>query len=192
MGLKRTIALGLLAATPAWADFDPSDYPPYEICALCHGLYGQSATGRFPNLAGQPRDYLHSQIEAFRAGARHNDGGQMAAIVTEIEEDAIPVVVEWFSTQDPPPPFDTGGSDTGAVQFSELGCDSCHDNSSTQDAHIPYLSAQHPSYLEKQMLDFRENRRINLPVHAAHSRLLAGPDIDPAAIAAYLAAQERP
>ena len=39
-------------------------------CAGCHGPNGISATGAFPNLAGQKADYLAAQLKAFRAKTR--------------------------------------------------------------------------------------------------------------------------
>jgi len=79
--MKPLWAFLLFAAGPAAADFDAEAYPAYETCALCHGLYGQSRLAKFPHLAGQKPGYVRAQIEAFLAGERSNDGGQMAAIV---------------------------------------------------------------------------------------------------------------
>lgn len=40
-------------------------------CANCHGTDGGAASGSaMPKLAGMPRDYLSSQLKAFKAGSR--------------------------------------------------------------------------------------------------------------------------
>ncbi|GAB3766208.1 hypothetical protein GCM10028796_25060 [Ramlibacter monticola] len=40
-------------------------------CAQCHGTDGRTAPGSaLPSLAGQPRDYLLAQLQAFKAGTR--------------------------------------------------------------------------------------------------------------------------
>ncbi|WP_238587798.1 c-type cytochrome [Caenimonas sp. SL110] len=40
-------------------------------CANCHGTDGRSVTGSSaPPLAGMPRDYIASQLKAFKAGTR--------------------------------------------------------------------------------------------------------------------------
>lgn len=192
MGLKRAIAIAILAASPVRADFDPTAYPPYETCALCHGLFGVSHSGKFPNLAGQQPDYIRAQIAAFLSGDRHNDGGQMAAIVTELAPEAIPIVVDWFATQDPPTAYDAPQTSTGADSYASLGCAACHANTPQQAGDVPYLSAQHASYLAKQMRDFRDGARSGLPVHGLHATLLAVPDAELDAIATYLAAEDRP
>ena len=93
MGMVRKAVFGLLfTATAAQADYDPSQYPAYETCALCHGLFGVSHTAKFPNLGGQKQDYIEAQVRSFLEGHRTNDGGQMAAIVTELQPEDIPFV----------------------------------------------------------------------------------------------------
>lgn len=172
-------------ATPVWSDFDASSYPPYERCALCHGLFGQSHNAKFPHLAGQKPKYIEAQLEAFLSGARTNDGGQMSAIVTELKPEEFSVVVEWFSTQDPPPPGDAPQDTTGADFVTELGCFGCH----TTDADmVPYLSAQHAGYLAKQMTDFATGARNSGGIH---KDLLTPVTSDIQAIAAYLSSLER-
>ena len=40
------------------------------ICAPCHGFDGIGHDGTVPNLAGQNREYLARQLQAFRSGER--------------------------------------------------------------------------------------------------------------------------
>ena len=192
MGLRATALLLSVAAGAAEADYDPSAYPPYETCALCHGLYGVSHTAKFPNLGGQKPDYIEAQIRAFLSGTRTNDGGQMATIVTELEPEAIPVVVAWFSTQDPPNPYAAEDTDAGADLFFALGCAGCHDNAVDGPPDVPFLTAQHPGYLAKQMTDFRDGRRDAVSHPGLHTSLLAIAEAQIQAIATYLAAEPRP
>lgn len=39
-------------------------------CAACHGTDGRSVTQEVPSLAGRPRDYIVTQMRAFRDGTR--------------------------------------------------------------------------------------------------------------------------
>ena len=105
MAARALALLTMLLASPAVADYDPSQYPAYETCALCHGLYGVSHTGKFPNLGGQKQAYIEAQVRAFRDGHRTNDGGQMVTIVTELHPEDIPFAAEWFASQEPPAPY---------------------------------------------------------------------------------------
>lgn len=191
MTARPLALLAILVASPATADYDPSQYPAYETCALCHGLFGVSHTGKFPNLGGQKQAYIEAQVRAFRDGHRTNDGGQMVTIVTELHPEDIPFVAEWFASQDPPAPYPAETTDAGRAEFAELGCASCHDNTPTGDPHVPHLTAQKPDYLIKQMTDFRDGARDALALPGMHQDLLTIPDTEITAIAHYLAAEPR-
>ena len=41
-------------------------------CVACHGVDGNSATGDFPRIAGQPADYLAKALRDYKSGARKN------------------------------------------------------------------------------------------------------------------------
>ncbi len=185
--MKPLWAFLLFAAGPAAADFDAEAYPAYETCALCHGLYGQSRLAKFPHLAGQKPGYVRAQIEAFLAGERSNDGGQMAAIVTELKPKDVPLVVAWFSEQDPPEPDRDAFSTKGRELTEAYGCLTCHKET---DA-APHLSAQHKGYLKKQMEDFREGRRTHSDVAELHKRMFEQDEAGIAEIAGYLSSLER-
>ncbi|MDD9728461.1 c-type cytochrome [Mameliella sp. AT18] len=191
MGPKPAfIAIALAMAAPASADFDAEAFPPYERCALCHGLFGVSANARFPNLAGQEPIYIENQVRAFLSGDRHNDGGQMSSIVTELKPEEIAVVVEWFSTQDPPAPAPQGNAE-GRTLYKARNCGTCHD-AETSYLGVPHLTAQHAAYLAKQMRDFRDGTRGTHLGCLPHGPMMPADDGEIAAIAAYLASVPRP
>lgn len=62
-------------------------------CASCHGAKGQGIPVQFPRLAGQHADYIYAQLNAFRVGARANDGAKMmrtiAAKMTDSDMQAV-------------------------------------------------------------------------------------------------------
>ncbi|WP_421906670.1 c-type cytochrome [Mameliella sp.] len=180
----------LALAAPACADFDAEAFPPYERCALCHGLFGVSARARFPNLAGQEPVYIENQVRAFLSGGRHNDGGQMSSIVTELKPEEIAVVVEWFSTQDPPAPAPEGNA-KGRALYGARNCGDCHD-AETSYLGVPHLTAQHADYLANQMRDFRDGTRGTHLGCLPHGPMMPDDDNEIAAIAAYLASVPRP
>lgn len=74
--LAATMAL-LLAAGAAGAA-----PPQAEACAACHGADGLSVAADIPHLAGQRREYLLRQLQAFRDGTRPNE--LMAAIARQL------------------------------------------------------------------------------------------------------------
>lgn len=191
MAVRGALFAMLLGAGPAVANsFGSDDDAPYEVCALCHSLDGVSRTAKFPKLAGQPAPYIEKQLQDFLSGARQNDGGQMAAIVTEITADDIPVVAEWFSMQPAPPPTDTGDVSAGEAAFETLGCLACHDGARANDM-TPHLTAQHASYLQKQMVDFRDGARDNDPGGMMRAAMTYLTDPQISELAAYLAGTTR-
>jgi len=116
----------------------------------------------------------------------------MSSIVTELHPLDIPLVVEWFSTQAPPEPYPAEKTGIGADTVDLLGCTQCHTNTADGPADVPFLTAQHPGYLTKQMQDFRDGRRTSHESAALHGDILRVSDDTLEAIAAYLGAQERP
>lgn len=96
------LACAALPAFPAAADsIDDSLFAPEEKCGYCHGLDGNSATGRFPRLGGQRFEYLLKQLRDFRAGRRRNDSGVMATNAEPLEEPDVGRVARYFSEQPP-------------------------------------------------------------------------------------------
>lgn len=201
-GAFAALAIVLPAAfpTPLAADMlDTSGVEPWELCGLCHGLDGNSATSRFPRIAGQKAAYIERQVRAFRSGTRTNDGGQMQSIVHEIEEDDIARIARYFAGQTvaaPEPWGDDGAS--GAALFAAgrdgvPACATCHaaDAAPPEGLVPPHLTAQHRDYLAKQLEDFAAGDRDDDPggVMQAIASQLTGAEI--AALADYLSQTPR-
>lgn len=186
-------AVLLLGANIANADMiDTAGMEPWEVCGLCHGLDGLSATAKFPRLAAQNPDYIAKQLLDFRDGRRENDGGQMRDIASEVAPDDIPAIAAWFASQQPPAPdASTADAERGQALYAEKDCASCHEGR-PEGLAPPQLQAQHARYLTKQLLDFRDGARTNDPdgVMQAVAEELADDEIE--ALADYLAASPRP
>lgn len=166
---------------------------PYEICGLCHSLDGVSKMAKFPKLAGQPALYIKKQIKDFMEGKRTNDGGQMVAIMTEVDPTTIDEIAKWFASQTPPSPDIETDLDLslGKSLFEEQKCATCHRGVGQQAPHIPYLSAQHQAYLAKQMRDFRDGNRENDAGHLMQKAMGPLTDDEIELISSYLASKER-
>jgi cytochrome c553 len=74
MKLKTVLLAALLSsALPVLAGGDASvGKKKAEPCKACHGENGLSATGDFPNLAGQHNDYLVFVLNHYKNGKRKN------------------------------------------------------------------------------------------------------------------------
>lgn len=157
---------------------DKEGMAAWEICAMCHSLNGISRMAKFPKLAGQKPAYIIKQFRDFNAGRRTNDGGQMEAITTEVDIDAIEAIANYFA-QLPPPPAAKLESDSESSQLFNDGeeifyqgvgrtqaCANCHAQSDSLEkqqiaANAPRLFGQHKNYLVKQLKDFKSANRAN-------------------------------
>jgi len=73
--LRSLVLLGLLAmALPSFAASGNAEagHKKSEPCKACHGEHGISASGDFPNLAGQNEDYLVAALNHYKNGKRKN------------------------------------------------------------------------------------------------------------------------
>jgi cytochrome c553 len=89
-------ALCLAAGTARAAD-GPAVPPQVSTCQACHGRAGISVSPAIPNLAGQKKAYLASQLQAFRGGSRKND--LMSAIAAQFSDADIEALATWWSVQ---------------------------------------------------------------------------------------------
>lgn len=164
--LWTTTIGGALAANAAHADyFDSGSQPPWEACGYCHNADGISASPRFPNLAGQRRDYLLRQLQAFRDGSRTNDDGVMQAQARSLPPADMAAVANHFSAL--PAPATAALDDAAAATLYRDGsehcampaCALCHGEDGGGSAAIPRLAGQQRAYLGKQLDDFAAGRR---------------------------------
>ena len=154
-------------------------------CAACHGANGIGATDTYPNLAGQHADYIVKQLKAFKAGDRKDPlMGPMAAPLSE--QDMADVAAYFSGLPRDGASQDAGTSDTGAATTAavvayepnpaagkslyELGdasrsigaCIGCHGSEGNSEVLIyPNLANQHPEYIAKQLMNFKNKSRVN-------------------------------
>jgi cytochrome c553 len=71
-------------------------------CGNCHGLRGRGEGVMLPPLAGQPRAYLVSQLNAFRTQRRQNDTVEiMEGIASRLSAEDIDALAQYFSSLRP-------------------------------------------------------------------------------------------
>lgn len=70
-----------------------------SLCGTCHGIDGHSASGEFPNLAGQHRDYLVKQLKAFRDKTRTDP--VMGSMADPLDDKQIGQLADYFATRKP-------------------------------------------------------------------------------------------
>ena len=140
------------------------------MCAGCHGIDGNSVSDAFPALAGRSAGYLTKQLHDFKAGTRIDP--TMNGMASTLSEQDIANLAAYFSGNTP-----KGGAATCSAETLEKGrkiylggnrkrgvsaCMSCHGPSGHGiPPRFPRIGGQHASYIQKQLLAFRDDARTN-------------------------------
>jgi cytochrome c553 len=150
------------------------------MCQGCHGKNGNSTVSQFPILAGQTANYLEYQLRGFQSGKRSDP--VMPGIVANLNKQDFKDLSAYFSSI----PTKSAGADPelalkGKNKVSM--CLGCHGNEAKGRGGFPRLAGQHPDYLKKQLLNFKNRSRKGGPMNSIVSSL-SEQDIDE--ISAYL------
>lgn len=150
-------------------------------CQGCHGSEGISPGPMFPNLAGQSRIYLETQLKQFRSGERVN--ATMQAMTSALSDSEIQNLAAYFASL---PAKSSGGDATLAKAGKDKAamCMGCHGQQLQGNGQLPRLAGQRPYYLIKQLTDFKAGSR-----KAGHMNAIAQSlsEDDIKALAAYSA-----
>jgi cytochrome c553 len=183
MALKLTAGAAALAL-PLFLFAQSAGAAKSDSCAHCHGTDGNSTSSAYPSLAGQPREYLYRQIQAFKEGSRKNSMMSPAAVVLS-DQDAQDLA-EYFSGQTlvrSTAKTDPAIIDQGKKFAFEAQCVACHQPGFKGLNEFPRLSRQKYPYLVKQLRDFRDGARVS-DVMGPTAKNLTDEQID--ALAQYL------
>jgi cytochrome c553 len=94
--LPILVAIGLAAASAAFAGDPAAGRRKAIACQTCHGLDGLSKIPDAPNLAGQPEPYLIKAIGEFRSGVRRND--MMTIVVQNLKDEDIADLAAYYAS----------------------------------------------------------------------------------------------
>jgi len=164
------VFIGLIALLPAWV-IAAGDAEAGKVlaapCAACHGQNGVAVVPGAPNLAGQNRRYLESQLLRYQSGAR------VAPLMTGQVTNMTPIDLEnlaaYFGAM--PAPVGQASGDQIAVgeQIYRGGiadrrvpaCTACHSptGSGNGPAGYPRLGGQQSDYVIAQLTAYREGVR---------------------------------
>jgi cytochrome c553 len=196
--MNRFIAtvVALISITSAHAAGDPAKAQGIvnQVCAVCHGVDGNSPLPANPSLAGQHPEYLLKQLTEFKSGARNNP--VMAGMVANLSLDDLRYLAAYYSSQTPK---QMGAKDKDLVaQGRKLyrggnplngvaACAGCHSpNGSGIPAQYPRLASQHADYVTAQLKAFRAGDRANDPNQMMRSTAVKLTDKEIAALAEYI------
>jgi cytochrome c553 len=168
-----------------------------HVCSSCHGMDGKSVSPTFPRLAGQQKDYLVTQLKAFRDHSRADPHAHtyMWGMAAQLSDATIDGVADYYAEKTPVPGIAADRTDIAAGKkiydegIPEQGvpaCGGCHGDVAQGGGTFPRLAGQHPSYIAVQLSAFSTNSRANEIMHENAKNLT--PDAM-RQLAAYLGAQ---
>jgi len=168
-----------------------------QICANCHGLYGQAASGGnsafSPKLTPQSKDYLVARLNAYRSGAIQHP--QMSLIAQMISEQDIENVSAWYASipvtiigntvnQEAGVEANDGSTAKAAAgkTIASQICSSCHglDGQAVASGNsfiVPSLTAQQKEYMILRLRDFKSGK-IADPIMSPIAKALSDQDIE--------------
>lgn len=181
-------ALCVLAAGPAAAADPEALRQQVQTCGACHGANGNSPSPDVPSLAGQPKQFITTQLVMFREGRRLNP--VMAALTADISNAQINALGSYYAAL---PAMATAAPQSedqlkaGRARAEQLNCVQCHGAALQGQQHIPRLAGQQASYLRIQLQGFKAQTRFDMDGNmTSAAQAMTAADIELLAI--YLAA----
>ena len=165
-----------------------ADPPPSSAatCVACHGADGNSAMPEIPSLAGQPKQFITTQLVMFREGNRKNE--QMSPFALSLTNAEINDLGAFFAAQPlkPAAAAQSGAkADAGRALVEKFNCVQCHGPALKGVQHIPRIAGQHAPYLRVQLAGFKAQTRFDMDGNmTSAAQALAPADIE--ALSAYL------
>ena len=159
-----------------------------QTCVACHGPEGNSASPAIPSLAGQPAQFIATQLVMFREGRRKD--AQMSPFATGLANADLNNLAAYFAAQKlvlPTREAPSATAEVGARLAQQFNCTQCHGPALMGQQHIPRLAGQQMDYLKTQLLGFKASTRFDMDGQMT-SAVQALSEADIATLADYLSA----
>ena len=151
-----TILGGLMLAggTPATAGDPAAGRMVANMCRTCHGIDGYAQIPIAPHIGGEPKEYLESQLMAFKTGQREHE--MMSVVAASLTAQQISDVAAWYASHTARATLAEGVSEDDAP----AACVSCHgaDGISVM-LEAPNLAGEVNIYIDTQLKAFRLGKR---------------------------------
>lgn len=173
-----------LAGVGAHAEVDP------QLCFACHGLNGNSTNPAVPSLAGQPAQFIGTQLIMFREKRRTDP--LMSPVAAPLTNPEIIALGKFFSAQQRAAPAkkpDEAVLAAGRKLAEDYNCVVCHGPALKGQQHIPRIAGQQMEYLRAQLRGFMAGTRFDMDGNmTSAAQRLKPADVD--VLAEYLAGLE--
>lgn len=148
-------------------------------CMSCHGGSGISSSEAYPNLAGQDKNYLISQLKQFRDGTRQNP--TMSAFAKDLSDNEIIGISNLFASFDPSAENPNAADEIEQKLFGDVKrpvgvttCAGCHASPAYQSRpipallteqgtqlYVPTITGQKAGYIASQLKSYFNGDRAN-------------------------------
>lgn len=175
---KLTLALSALTmlTAPAFAQGDAeAGKTKAVVCSACHGMDGNSVVDMYPKIAGQHAGYIEKQLHDFKTAM--TTGGQkgrmdpiMGGMVATLTDQDMADIAAFYATQTQTPAATPESSDLGQQLYNYgdaargiTACVACHgpQGKGMGAAGFPMVGGQHKTYIQGQLVKFRDGSRKN-------------------------------
>jgi cytochrome c553 len=134
-----------------------------QVCVACHGPEGSSNNPAVPSLAGQPAQFIGTQLLMFREGKRKD--AQMSPFAANLSNADLNNIAAYYAAQKLLPPARetaAGNTEAGARLAQQFNCVQCHGAALMGQQHIPRLAGQQHEYLKTQLRGFKASTRFDM------------------------------
>ena len=143
-------------------------------CGGCHGLDGNASNPEYPNLAGQPEEYLISAMLDYRDGRRNDP--VMPNAMHGYTDGMINDVAAYYASQKPLKRYALQAIDTypdlREARRIAKSCDACHGvNGNSHEKGIPSLTGMSVRYLTYSTKAYRDGLWDHGPMQVMTSYL---------------------
>ncbi|MBE0623394.1 MAG: c-type cytochrome [Burkholderiales bacterium] len=94
--LLLAVVAGSLAEAVLAGDAAAARAQAQALCQNCHGENGIAVLPGAANLSGQQKEYLRTQLRAYRSGSRRDE--QMNVVAKTLTDADIENLAEWYSS----------------------------------------------------------------------------------------------
>ncbi len=151
------LALGgllLAGAYPAFAGDPEAGRKIANMCRTCHGTDGYAQIPIAPHIGGEPKEYLESQLMAYKTGAREHE--MMSVVTAGLSAEQISDVAAWYASHSATATLPEGVTEADAP----VACVSCHGaNGISVLLDAPNLAGEVNIYIDTQLKAYRVGKR---------------------------------
>ncbi|TGD60292.1 cytochrome c4 [Tabrizicola sp. WMC-M-20] len=125
-----------------------------NMCRTCHGIDGYAQIPIAPHIGGEPKEYLETQLMAFKTGARQHE--MMSVVTAGLSAQQISDVAAWYGSFTAVATLPAGISEADAP----AACVSCHGADGISVLlEAPNLAGEVNIYIDTQLKAFRLGKR---------------------------------